>query len=154
MIFDHIDNRAKYRHIPWLFDTLEAMLEVTEQNFSAGKIALDGELRFLNCNDYHSKPEAEAFFEAHKTYIDIHMLVAGAERIGHNAMTELEETQAYNQKDDYALYRGAVKSQFALKPGWFLVLMPGEPHMVGLNPEHSSVPVKKIVAKIAESVLA
>ncbi len=154
MIFDHIDNRAQYRHMPWLFETLEAMLQITQESFTTGKIVLEGEQRFLNCNSYQSKPESEAYFEAHRTYIDIHMLVAGEERIGHNAMTELEETQPFSQEDDYALYRGAIKSQFALKPGWFLVLMPGEAHMVGLNPDDHTVSVKKIVAKIAKSVLA
>ncbi len=149
MILDHISNKEKYRCLPWLYSALEAMASITPETFEPGQIIIDEKNLFLNCNVYHSKRESEAFFEAHKTYIDVHLIISGEEIIGHNDESRLNETNPYNEEGDATLYKGAVETQLVLKQGWFAVFLPGEPHMVGLQTGDDSVQVQKIVAKVA-----
>lgn len=149
MIFDHISNKEKYRGLPWLYGALEAMEPVTTDTFEPGQMVIDEKTLFLNCNAYNSKLEADCFFESHKEYIDVHLMVSGEEVIGHNEEGLLEVTQPYDAEGDAILYQGKIQTQFVLKAGWFAVFLPGEPHLVGLKLGDDSVPVKKIVAKVA-----
>lgn len=148
MIFDHISNIEKYRHLPWLYSALEAMAPITADDFQPGVVEVDGRTLFLNCNAYDTKAESEAFFEAHQRYIDVHFMTSGEEIIGHNDMICLEEIMAYDSEQDTSLYKGIVETRFFMKRGWFAVFLPGEPHMVGLQTGIDSVSVQKIVAKV------
>lgn len=153
MILDHISNKEKYRHLPWLCRALEAMAPVTPETFAPGQVVIDGKMLFLNCNAYDSKVVEDCFFEAHREYIDVHLIVSGEEIIGHNEPSALEITQPYDEEGDAELYQGNIQTQLALKPGWFAVFLPGEPHLVGLR-SGESVPVQKIVAKVAGHLAA
>ncbi|WP_067516416.1 YhcH/YjgK/YiaL family protein [Endozoicomonas ascidiicola] len=154
MIFDHISNIEKYRNLPWLYGALEAMQPTNAESFIPGQIVIDEQTLFLNCNAYTSKPESECFFETHKDYIDVHFMIEGEEIIAHNDMSSLRESKPYIQDDDVSLYKGNIQTQFVLKAGWFVVFMPGEPHLVGLHTANKNVPVKKIVAKVAQHLAA
>lgn len=149
MIFDHISNKEKYRGLPWLYGALEAMAPVSSEKFEPGQVVIDGKTLFLNCNAYNNKLESDCFFESHKEYIDVHLMVSGEEIIGHNEESLLEVTRAYDAEGDATVYQGNIQTQFVLKAGWFAVFLPGEPHLVGLPCGDDSVPVKKIVAKVA-----
>lgn len=148
MIFDHISNKERYRHLPWLHDALTRMESITAQDFNPGQIVIEENVLLLNCNAYQSRPESECFFEAHQKYIDVHFLISGEELIGHTDSAWLEETQAYDAEGDAVLYKGRIESHLKLVPGWFAVFVPGEPHLVGLQVAETSVAVNKIVAKV------
>ena len=61
----------------------------------SGHYDMDGDNVWLNCFDYDTIPESEAFYEAHEHYGDIHIMLEGSEKvcISHpDMLTEFERT--------------------------------------------------------------
>ena len=48
---------------------------------------MDGDNVWLNCFDYDTIPESEAFYEAHEHYGDIHIMLEGARRCAFLTLT-------------------------------------------------------------------
>ncbi len=110
-----------------------------------GHYDMDGSNVYLNCLDYETAPEAECFYEAHKRYGDIHIMLKGEERvsISHpDTLTEFERTP----ENDFFAYRGEAESTFVLKPGSFLVVFPGDAHKIKMQ-VNGPEPVRKAVFK-------
>ena len=117
--------------------------------------AVELETRFLEEDrlyvtrfDYETQPPEETFFEAHKRYLDIHIMRKGEEgvELAHPAGLEL-----FEHKDDFYAYRGQAEQRLILRPGDFLVVFPGDAHrikmMLGAKPERVSKVVFKILWK-------
>ena len=83
--------------------------------------------------------------EAHRVYIDVHILLEGAERIGWKALEDVaDEKQPYAEEGDCALY-GDMPSAFVdLKPGEFLIVYPEDPHA----PLIGTGKIRKLIAKV------
>lgn len=92
-------------------------------------------------------------FEAHREYIDIHMMLEGVETIQWARLTEMLEHTPYHAEDDYALFNaktGASLQDLVMHPGICAVFYPEDAHKPGLifnNP----APVKKAVVKLPVS---
>lgn len=78
---------------------------------------------------YKTVPEDESFFEAHKKYLDIHIMVDGSEGVEIAPPEELEEFERVEANDFYA-YRGLANYKLTLSPGDFLVVFPGDAHRI------------------------
>lgn len=107
-----------------------------------------GDGDFVNVMEYTTKDRPAACYEAHRDYVDVQAVLRGAELIEVAPTGELEETQAYDEADDYALFSGAhAGERFLMRPGRFCLVMPEDAHMPGLAVDQPA-PVKKAVFKI------
>lgn len=106
----------------------------------------DGEC--VNVMSYVTKPRAEKEYEAHIEYADIQCVIAGEEYLEVAPVQSLVITQAFDEKDDYALYSNEFEGEkFLMTPGRFALVGPEDAHMPGTcvdAPEE----VKKAVFKI------
>jgi YhcH/YjgK/YiaL family protein len=93
-----------------------------------------------------TKRQEEGRWEAHKRYIDLQAVVAGAERIGCVPAARLE-AGPYDEERDMTWLSGS-GAFLPLLPGDFMLLWPGEAHMPGIALDEP-VPVRKAVIKIA-----
>lgn len=78
--------------------------------------------------------------------MDIHVMLAGEERVDLNHPEELELFRAEEDGDFYA-YRGVARHSIILRPGMFLVVFPGDAHRIKVwvnGPETVSKAVFKI----------
>ena len=90
---------------------------------------LKGDLVYCTRFTYETIPQEESFFEAHRRYLDIHIMVEGEERVDMNRPEDLKLTDAQEGNDFYA-YQGESWHSTVLKPGEFLVVFPGDAHRI------------------------
>ena len=110
------------------------------------RVELKGDLVYCTRFTYETIPQEESFFEAHRRYLDIHMMVEGEERVDMNRPEDLKLTDAQEGNDFYA-YQGESWHSTVLKPGEFLVVFPGDAHRIKVQVDGPKT-VSKAVFKV------
>ena len=110
------------------------------------RVELKGDLVYCTRFTYETIPQEESFFEAHRRYLDIHIMVEGEERVDMNRPEDLKLTDAQEGNDFYA-YQGESWHSTMLKPGEFLVVFPGVAHPIKVQVDGPKT-VSKAVFKV------
>ena len=110
------------------------------------RVELKGDLVYCTRFTYETIPQEESFFEAHRRYLDIHIMVEGEERVDMNRPEDLQLTDAQEGNDFYA-YQGESWNSTVLKPGEFLVVFPGDAHRIKVQVDGPKT-VSKAVFKV------
>ena len=110
------------------------------------RVELKGDLVYCTRFTYETIPQEESFFEAHRRYLDIHIMVEGEERVDMNRPEDLKLTDAQGGNDFYA-YQGESWHSTVLKPGEFLVVFPGDAHRIKVQVDGPKT-VSKAVFKV------
>jgi biofilm protein TabA len=121
------------------------------ERIPSGRVDIDGDEVYARIMEYQTLPYEELKYEAHKKYIDIHYVTAGAEAIGCIDTTELVDTDEYNPEKDIYFGRprqSAEVSWVILPQGSLAVFYPSDAHAPKGLVGNSSV-IKKVVIKIA-----
>ena len=147
MIMDHIENALQYAPLgERLAAALRYLAETDFRELPAGRHDLRGDELYVLVNRYHTKPLDQGAWEAHRRYIDVQYMVAGAEQMGVARTGSLEVTDEYDGEKDMMLLEG--EGDFiTLRPGSFVVLMPQDAHMPGMALDEPA-PVTKVVVKV------
>ncbi len=95
---------------------------------------------------YKTVPDEEAYFEAHKNYLDIHIMVDGSERVEIAPPEDLSRFET-NEVNDFYAYRGEGRYRLTLSPGDFLVVFPGDAHKIKMR-TGAPATVTKVVFKV------
>ncbi|MCI9643335.1 MAG: DUF386 family protein [Oscillibacter sp.] len=110
------------------------------------RVELKGGSVYATRFTYETVPAEESFFEAHKKYLDIHMMVEGSEGVEiapPDALTEFDRVEA----NDFYAYRGTGDYKLVLSPGDFLVVFPGDAHRIKMQAGGPKT-VSKVVFKV------
>lgn len=110
------------------------------------RVEIKGDLVYCTRFTYETIPQEESFFEAHRRYLDIHIMVEGEERVDMNRPEDLNLTDAQEGNDFYA-YQGESWHSTVLKPGEFLVVFPGDAHRIKVQVDGPKT-VSKAVFKV------
>lgn len=144
-----LTNQKDFASVEEVIEKIKSALsEVFEKdllNLEEGKHELSGENFFLRLN-YTTKEESECTWESHKKFIDVHCVLSGAEKVGHNDIKNLSSKTEYNEEGDYVLYNGDGE-KFVLKENDIAIFFPEDGHVTGIM-EDQSQEVKKIVLKV------
>ena len=95
---------------------------------------------------YETLADADSFFEAHEKYLDIHMMLEGAERVEIADPKDLEPLRREPDTDVYA-DEGAGRHKLVRAPGDFLVVWPSDAHKIKMFVD-APAQVTKAVFKI------
>lgn len=95
---------------------------------------------------YETIPAEESFFEAHRKYLDIHIMAEGSEGVEIAPPEALAEFDRVEANDFYA-YRGEGDYKLVLSPGDFLVVFPGDAHRIKMQVDGPKT-VSKVVFKV------
>ena len=98
--------------------------------------------------EYETKDFDLTKFENHHENIDIHLIVKGNECIGLKNVSDLVPETAYDENNDFQLFKGEPVEQVVLRAGEFLLLFPGEAHVTGGKAGKNSSAVEKLVYKV------
>lgn len=135
MIYGEIKDLNQYKGISANLDkAIDYILSGEYKNGTPGKNVIDGDNLYFNYPDCPKTKELEdGFFESHKQYIDIHVVISGEENLGYVSRPEAVVTKEYDAEGDYDLLDGEIKNMFHLTPERFIIFFPDEPHMALLK---------------------
>lgn len=147
MIYAKNSDALTYRGI---HPSLDLALERITPEFLAGmgyeKVQIKGDDVYATRFTYETVSQEESFFEAHKKYLDIHIMVEGCEGVEIAPPGELAEFDRTEANDFYA-YRGPAHYKLTLSPGNFLVVFPNDAHRIKMQLEQPET-VTKVVFKV------
>jgi YhcH/YjgK/YiaL family protein len=114
-----------------------------------GRIDIDGDRLYASVATYETGPPEERRFEAHKTYIDVQVLLDGKEVIDVSLDRDLSVLEAYDEKRDVMFLKPPPQfTSLAMRPGLFAVFYPNDIHRPGCHLKEKRR-VRKIVIKVA-----
>ena len=147
MIYTKIKYLDHYRGIcPNLDRAIEYLAGCGLASLKPGRNEVDGDRIFINRFGYETKPAWEASFEAHDQYLDIHLVIAGRERIGIADRAAMRETDRDEANDGIAL-EGAAEQYVSMEPGDVLIAFPEDAHQVKVE-SGGSCQVQKAVVEV------
>jgi len=98
---------------------------------------------------YHAKPRPEVFFESHRKYIDVQVILEGAERMEVEDIGRLTVSQPYLEERDLIKYADTgAASHLVMPAGNVAVFFPVDGHLSTLQPTTGPVLVRKAVVKV------
>ena len=115
--------------------------------YQKGKFTMNEEAVFGIGLEYYTKEASEGLWEAHKKYLDVHLILEGEEEIHISDIVHCSATMAFDYENDYQLFDASMEQEVTLKKGDFLALYPNEVHKTGVKVTET-VGVKKVVFKI------
>ena len=142
MIYDKIENIDLYK----LDSDAVNFIKNLKSDIECKKHILNDNV-YANVEEYNTKESG--FFEAHKNYIDIQLLLSGEERLEYTNLEGLNVQTQYDESRDIEFYFDGKNPviPLILKPDFFAVLFPQDAHKPQLTYQ-TEQKVKKVVVKI------
>lgn len=132
MIFGNLKYADKY---DFLTEKIKACFTYAREHdlttYEKGGYKINGDEFFVNIENYATVKREERFWEAHKAYLDIHILVKGEETIDINFIENMKLGE-YKEADDFLPMEGDMQASITLKPGDFLICYPEDAHRTGV----------------------
>ncbi|MDU5156654.1 N-acetylneuraminate anomerase [uncultured Citrobacter sp.] len=138
---------------PVLQQALTLAVAANPQEKMPGRYELQGDNIFMNVMQFATQSPEQKKAELHREYIDIQVLLSGEERILFGMTDSARQCEEMHVEDDYQLCSQIADEQaMVLKPGRFVIFMPGEPHKPGCVVQ-APMDIKKVVIKVRASLL-
>ena len=146
MILDHLENADRYAALHPRFPAAFRHLRETDLAALAdGEHEIDGRGLYVSVTSTVGRGRADATLEAHRRYIDIHVVIDGSDEIGVRAVADCRDVALdYDEGRDCTLFRDRPEDWLAVPPGSFAILFPGEAHA----PLAATGHVRKAVVKV------
>ncbi|MCI5972190.1 MAG: YhcH/YjgK/YiaL family protein [Anaerococcus sp.] len=147
MIFGNIKNLEEYS---FLEDKIKECFTYAKENdlmsFDTGRHDIKGDELFVNIVEYETTKPENRFWEAHKDYLDLHLLLDGKEQIDLNFLKNMTLGE-YIKEEDYQKIEGYKNSSVTLSQGDFLICYPNDGHMTAIAVDKPQK-IKKAIFKI------
>lgn len=147
MIFGNIRNLDEY---PFLESQVRECFNYAQahdlKTFEKGSHEIDGSRLFVNIVEYTTTTADNRFWEAHKDYLDIHVMLDGQEQIDVNFIENMQQKE-YVPADDFLPMDGEMNGYVVLEDGDFLICYPHDAHRTAIQlkaPEQ----IKKAIFKV------
>lgn len=111
-----------------------------------GRYEIEGKELFTLIFEYATSGEEERIWEAHRKYLDIHLMLRGRERIDISPVRKMQVGD-YVEADDFLPMEGEKGCSVVLEPGDFVVCYPEDAHRTSIAVDGSQT-VKKAVMKV------
>ena len=91
MIFGNIKNLKEYDFLSKAIKECFTYAQAHDlKSYAKGSHEIDGERLFVNIVEYTTTTAEERFWEAHKNYLDLHLMLDGTEQIDLNFIDNME----------------------------------------------------------------
>lgn len=147
MIFGCVKNLEEYKYLD------EEILKCFEYarshdllSYDRGSHEIEGEDLFVNIVEYETTDARNRFWEAHREYLDLHLMLRGTEQIDVNFIGNMEQKE-FVPADDFLPLEGEPNSHVVLTDGDFLICYPNDGHRTAVN-VNGPEKIKKAIFKI------
>lgn len=131
---------------PALLRALDYFRRHDMAHMEKGSYPIDGQELFVNVVGYETKPLTDTIWEAHRHYLDVHVLISGEERIDLNRISRLRAAPFCEEKD-YLPLTGEANCTVVLQPGDFLICYPEDGHRTAIAADEPCA-IKKAIFKV------
>lgn len=155
MILDRFERWTQYSQLPAWREAFEALAAITPE-LPDGDHPVRGSDIVLKIGTGPTFDVTTRQFEAHREFIDVQMMLSGAEIMLWTPLEGLEATTPYNPATDVGFFDPAPPEaplMLEMRPGLFVVFFPEDAHMPGLNISEQSQVVRKAVIKLRAALL-
>lgn len=147
MIIGKLNDLSHYKGLSKNLDTaIDFLLHQDLSNLPLGKTIIDENKVFINRFEYYGEELDSCLIEAHQKYIDIHLVLEGAEYLGYSHIINLTPVGSYNEETGFIEYEGAIFIQIPCYKGSFILTLPEDTHMPKIKLNHELI--KKAVCKV------
>lgn len=106
----------------------------------------------MNVGKYFTKKENDKFWESHKRYLDVQIMIDGSERVAFNDIRNMKEKSFYPERD-LVILEGNKLFDIVIENGDVLVFFPNDVHKPELDildseNEEECENKKKIITKV------
>ncbi len=115
-------------------------------SYEKGSHEIEGDDLFVNIVEYETTAPENRFWEAHKYYLDLHLMLRGPEQIDVNFIQNMEQKE-FVEKDDFLPLEGDANSHVVLEQGDFLLCYPADAHRTAVAVDGPAI-IKKAIFKI------
>lgn len=148
MIITKKEHLSHYEGIHKNLDTaIRYILNHDLSSLPLGSTIIDDMNVFVNHFTYITAPIETGFIEAHRDYLDIHVILSGEEYVGYLDMKNAQELQPYSEDDDFYKVTGKIET-FAYGTNDNMILTwPEDAHQPKIQ-VNDAVHVDKLVFKV------
>ena len=147
MIFGNINHLEEFSFLENEILTCFAYAKTHDlASLETGSHEMDGERIFVNIVEYMTTTPEERFWEAHKNYLDIHLMLKGTEQIDLNFISNMERKE-YVEAEDFLPMEGKKKASVILEEGDFLICYPEDGHRTAVMADEPER-IKKAIFKV------
>jgi len=143
MIIDRLENAERYYDMHPAFAQAFAFLNRSDlAQLPAERHDIDGDRLFCSISKGPGRPRAEANLEAHRKYVDIQYVIAGAEQMGWKPTADCRTVQTpYDVDQDVEFFNDTPDTWTEVPPGSFVIFFPEDAHapLVGEGQIHKAV---------------
>lgn len=148
MIFGNLKYADKY---DFLTEKIKACFTYVKEHdlttYEKGSYKINGDEFFVNIENYATVKREERFWEAHKKYIDVHMIIEGKESIDVSFCDDMQ-IKSFDENRDFVELIGEEKATVNLiNKGDFLICYPEDVHRTAIICQQSQT-IKKAIFKI------
>ena len=150
MIIDRLANPAPLFQLPArLARALEYLRATDLMSVAIGRHDVDGDRLFALVQEYTTRAADQCVWEAHRKYIDVQCVVAGAERMGVAELASSTVREPYDPARDVAFFEPG-RDSVIVSAGMFAIFWPDDVHSPGgMVDDAAPRAVRKIVIKAA-----
>lgn len=133
MVFGNIRDLNAYSFLPAAVQECFAYAAAHDLSaFEPGSHPIDGDRLFVNIVEYETTTPEQRFWEAHRQYLDLHLMLRGPEQIDVNFIDNMVQKE-FVPKDDFLPLEGAPNSHAVLEAGDFLLCYPKDAHRTAVQ---------------------
>ena len=145
MILDNLSNIGRYAALSAHFGVAADFLARDDlDTLPVGRHEIDGNNGYILSQENILKPHGMAY-EAHARYADIQVVLSGEERMGWGAEGRLGEL---DEERDFMACHEVAGETFIVRPGQFVIFLPGEMHAPGYPAGDEETVCRKLVVKV------
>ncbi len=146
MIFGNTQNLKEYTLPDAILECFQYAREHDLKSYEKGSHEIDGKRLFVNIAEYETVEAEKRFWEAHREYLDIHLMLDGTEQIDLNFIKNMD-VKDYVPEDDFLPMEGRKNSSVVLGRNDFLICYPSDGHRTAVAAEKSET-IKKAIFKV------
>ncbi len=146
MIIDRVENSHLYESLDGKISKAFEFLRKTDfSKMVPGEYEIEGKEVFAIVADYSTKDRNVCELEAHRKYIDVQFMAAGAELVGYAPLSGQKTSVEYDEDRDLMFFAGEA-SFTKFETGMFAIFFPTDLHMPGIGDGKNEV--RKVVVKV------
>lgn len=148
MIFGNIADEKTYDFLPEDIKRCFSYFKTHDlAQYAQGTHEIDGRDFFVNIENYATVDRSKRFWEAHRKYIDVHMMIDGRETIDVAFLPGMKVI-SYDESRDFAEAKGEPDATVHLRhKGDFLICWPEDVHRTAIACG-SAAKLKKAIFKV------